>query len=103
MVVGYRLDPITAFIAMKILLRTPYISLFNIAAQAFVAPELLQDACNGENLAREAALRLDDPELRAAQIAAQQAALAQMGSGGPDPSEAAAEAVLQILAQRAGA
>lgn len=100
MVVGYRLDPITAFIAMRILLRTPYISLFNIAAQAFVAPELLQDACNGEHLAREAALRLDDPALRGRQITAQFEALDKMGRGGPDPSDAAAEAVLKVLESR---
>ena len=100
MVVGYRLDPITAFIALRLLLRTPYVTLFNIAAEAFVAPELLQDACNGEALAREAALRLDDPALRARQAAAQFAALDRMGRGGPDPVEAAADAVLKIVAER---
>jgi lipid-A-disaccharide synthase len=100
MVIGYRLDPITAFVAMRLLLRTPYITLFNIAAQAFVAPELLQGACNGETLAREAALRLDDPALRARQVEAQYAALDRMGRGGPDPAEAAAEALLKILAAR---
>lgn len=97
MVVGYRLDALTAFIALRFLLRTPYITLFNIAAQAFVAPELLQDACNGEALAREARLRLDDPELRARQVEAQFAALDKMGRGGPDPSEAAAQAVLDVV------
>jgi lipid-A-disaccharide synthase len=99
MVVGYRLDALTAFIAMRFLLRTRYITLFNIAAQAFVAPELLQDACTGEALAREAALRLDDPDLRARQVAAQFAALDKMGRGGPDPDDAAAEAVLKVLAE----
>ena len=51
----------------------------------------------GPNLAREIALRLDDPTLRALQAAAQEAALDRMGRGGPDPDEAAAEAVLGIL------
>ncbi len=97
MVVGYRLDALTAFIALRFLLRTPYITLFNIAAQAFVAPELLQDDCNGEALAREARLRLDDPAMRARQVAAQYAALDKMGRGGPDPSEAAAKAVLDVV------
>ncbi|THD59769.1 lipid-A-disaccharide synthase [Phenylobacterium sp.] len=96
MVVGYRLAPIGAFVLRR-LLRTRYITLFNIAAQDFVAPELIQEACTGENLAREAALRLDDPELRARQVAAQYAALDKMGRGGPDPSEAAADAVLKIV------
>lgn len=99
MVVGYRLGPVTHAL-LKRLIRTKYITLFNIAAQAFVAPELVQDDCNGPALAREAALRLDDPALRAAQIEAQYAALDKMGRGGPDPSEAAADAVLKLATAR---
>ena len=97
MVVGYRLGPVT-YALLKRLIRTPYITLFNIAAQAFVAPELVQGECTGPKLAHEVALRLDEPDLRARQVAAQYAALDKMGRGGPDPSEAAAEAVLKILA-----
>jgi lipid-A-disaccharide synthase len=96
MVVGYRLGPVTHAI-LKRLIRTKYITLFNIAAQSFVAPELVQDACNGPALAREIARRLDEPELRRAQVEAQYAALDKMGRGGPDPSEAAAEAVLKVV------
>jgi lipid-A-disaccharide synthase len=99
MVVGYRLGPVTHAI-LKRLIRTKYITLFNIAAQAFVAPELVQDDCNGPALAREVALRLDDPALRRAQVEAQYAALDKMGRGGPDPSEAAAEAVLKLVKPR---
>jgi lipid-A-disaccharide synthase len=99
MVVGYRVGPITYAIVRR-LIRTRYITLFNIAAGEAVAPELIQDACNGPALAREVALRLDDPALRARQAAAQDAALAKMGRGGPDPSEAAAETVLKIAAER---
>ncbi|HEY8004927.1 MAG TPA: lipid-A-disaccharide synthase [Phenylobacterium sp.] len=101
MVVGYRLGAVTAVIARR-LLRTPYITLFNIAAQAFVAPELVQEACTGPRLAREVALRLDDAELRSRQVLAQYEALDKMGRGGPDPSEAAADAVLKIAAGRVG-
>ena len=96
MVIGYRLGAMTHAI-LKRLIRTPYITLFNIAAKAFVAPELVQDDCNGLALAREIALRLDDAELRRGQVAAQYAALDKMGRGGPDPSEAAAEAVLKVV------
>lgn len=101
MVIGYRLGPVTYSI-VKRLIRTKYVTLFNIAAQDFVAPELIQDACNGPALAREVARRLDDPALRARQIAAQYAALDKMGRGGPDPSEAAATAVLKILDEKRG-
>jgi lipid-A-disaccharide synthase len=100
MVIGYRLGLVTAWIVRRLLLRTKWVTLFNVAAQDFVAPELIQEACNGETLAREIARRLDDPDLRRRQAAAQYAALDKMGRGGPDPSEAAADAVMKILAER---
>jgi lipid-A-disaccharide synthase len=100
MVVGYRLGPVTHAI-LKRLIRTKYITLFNIAARDFIAPELVQDDCNGPALAREVGLRLDDRQLRAHQVAAQYTALDRMGRGGPDPSEAAADAVLTFLGARA--
>jgi lipid-A-disaccharide synthase len=96
MVVGYRLGPVT-YAIVKRLIRTKYITLFNIAANQAIAPELIQGDCNGPALARELALRLDDPQLRVRQIAAQDAALDKMGRGGPDPSEAAADAILKIV------
>lgn len=99
MVVGYRLGPVT-YAIVKRLIRTKYVTLFNIAAQAEIAPELIQDECAGPRLAEEVARRLDDPQLRAGQVAAQMAALDKMGRGGPDPSEAAADAVLKFLADR---
>ena len=99
MVVGYRLGALSHAILTR-LLRTRYITLFNIAAQALVAPELVQSQCNGPNLAREVAMRLDDPQLRARQVAAQYVALDKMGRGGPDPDEAAADAVLKVLRDR---
>lgn len=99
MVVGYRLGNLTHAV-LKRLIRTPYITLFNIAAKDFVAPELVQDDCNGPALAREIGKRLDDPELRRSQVEAQSAALLKMGRGGPDPSEVAADAVLKMVAER---
>ena len=96
MVVGYRLGPLTHAI-LKLLIRTRYVTLFNIAAQDFVAPEMIQDDCNGPDLAREVAQRLDDADLRQRQIARQNEALLKMGRGGPDPSEAAADALLRLV------
>ena len=101
MVVGYRLGPFTHAI-LKRLIRTRWVTLFNIAAQDFVAPEMIQDDCNGPALAREVGLRLDDAELRGRQVARQNEALLKMGRGGPDPSEAAANVVLDLLASRRG-
>ena len=64
---------------------------------AVVAPELIQKDCNGTALAYEIGLRLDDPELCARQIDGQNRALLKMGRGGPDPDEAAANAVLALI------
>jgi len=98
-VVGYRLGNFTHMV-LKRLLRTPYITLFNIAAQDFVAPEFVQDDCHGAALAAAVIERLDFPGMRYAQVDAQYAALDKMGRGGPDPSEAAAKAVLKLIAER---
>lgn len=98
-VVAYRLGPVT-YALLKPLIRTRYITLFNIAAQDFVAPECVQKDCNGPALAQAVAERLDDAGLRRVQVAAQFEALDKMGRGGPDPSEAAALAVLKILGER---
>ena len=102
MVVGYRIGGLT-YAVLKHIFKSPWITLFNIAAKAFVAPEFVQDDCNGPALARAVADRLDDPALRAAQVAEQNAALDKMGRGAPDPSNAAADAVLKLLAERSAA
>ncbi len=99
-VVAYKVSPAT-YQVLKRLIRTRWITLFNIAAGETIAPELIQHECTGEALAREVALRLDDPALREAQVRRQFAALETMGRGGPDPSELAADAVLQVMLERA--
>jgi lipid-A-disaccharide synthase len=102
MVIAYRLDAPTYWIARRIV-RTKFITLLNIAAEGAVAPEFIQDACTPENLAAAVAERLDDPALRARQVERQFAALDRMGRGGPDPSERAAEALMGLLNLNPGA
>jgi lipid-A-disaccharide synthase len=99
MVIAYRLDRLTYELARRVVTTKLY-TLFNIAAGEAVAPELMQDDCTGPKLAAAVAERLDDPALRAAQVARQHEALDRMGRGGPDPSERAADAVLEVLAER---
>ena len=99
MVVAYKVGAITAMV-VRIVIRTPYITLFNIAAGAPVAPEFIQENCTGEKLAHALAVRLDDEKLRETQIAAQTAALLKMGRGGPDPAEKAAEVVARFLLEK---
>ena len=100
MVVAYRVGPLT-YRVLKRLVTTRYITLFNIAADAPVAPEFIQDACTGEALAAALAERLDDPTLQARQIEAQFDALERMGRD-PSliPADRAAEAVARVLAER---
>ena len=96
MVIAYRLDPITYVIALR-LIKTPWITLFNVAARDRIAPEFVQDDANPQNLAESLAERLDDPALRVRQVERQNAALDLMGCGLGDPSEKAADAVLKLL------
>lgn len=99
MVVGYRIGAVT-YAVLKRLMTARWVTLFNIAAGREVAPELLQDACTGPALAAEVACRLDDADLRRRQVAEQNAALDRLGRGMPDPSEAAAAAMLAFLDER---
>ncbi|MDQ0463031.1 lipid-A-disaccharide synthase [Caulobacter ginsengisoli] len=96
MVVGYRLGGLT-YALLKPLFKPKWITLFNIAADREVAPEFLQDLCTPENLAEALAWLLDDPTRRASQIEGQFTALDAMGRGIPDPSEAAADAILALV------
>ena len=52
MVVGYRVNPITAYIAKK-LVKTDYVSLPNILADKELVKELLLEECTPQNLADE--------------------------------------------------
>ncbi len=101
-VVGYRLGRLS-YAILKPLMTAKYATLFNIAADADVAPEFLQYDCTGPRLAAAVAARLDDPALRADQVARQDAALLAMGRGGPDPAELSADTILRLLSERGGA
>ena len=100
MVVAYKVSALSA-VLIRLVIKTRFITLFNIASGRAIAPELIQGRCTGPALAEALAARLDDPHLRARQAAEQTAALALMGPrDGPDPSERAAEAVLDLIRQR---
>jgi lipid-A-disaccharide synthase len=98
-VVGYRGHPATALVARAII-RTQYFTLFNIAADEAIAPEFLQEHCNGAELAKAVAALLDDPAQRDAQVKAQTASLAKLGLNRSDPFEAAADVVIDLARSR---
>ncbi|HEY4031331.1 MAG TPA: lipid-A-disaccharide synthase [Caulobacteraceae bacterium] len=100
MVVAYRVSELT-YVLVKIVVRTRWATLVNIAAGREIAPELLQHRCNGPELAKVMAERLDDEALRRQQIADQTEALGRLGPvGGADPSERAADVVVALVEGR---
>ena len=99
MVIGYKVSG-ASYEVIKRLMRTRYITLLNIAADREVAPERIQSTCNGETLASLLMPLFTDAGRRRAQILAQDEALVKMGLGTGDPSERAAEAVLNELELR---
>lgn len=101
MVIAYRIDPL-GYRIMKPFVTARHVTLFNIAADRRIAPEFIQDAATPEALAGAVGRLLDDPAAAAQQAQDQTEALSLMGRGGADPSELAADAVLDVLAARRG-
>lgn len=97
LVIAYKLGWITWAIARAFLFKGTYATLMNVAANAEVAPELIQTRMTPENIATAAAPLLDDPAAREAQVRAQDEALAKMGRGGRSAAEIAADAVLSVM------
>lgn len=101
MVIGYRFQPLS-YAIMKPFFTGKYATLFNHAADAEIARELIQKDATPEKVAAEVARLLADPDARRDQAARQTAALDLMGREGRDPSEIAADAVLRVIAAKAG-
>lgn len=95
-VVGYRLGWVTWALARALLYRAPFATLMNVAAGSEIAPEFIQTRCTPANLSRAVLPLLTDPAARAAQVEAQDRALAAMGRGGRPAADIAAEAVLAM-------
>ncbi|MHA1599513.1 MAG: lipid-A-disaccharide synthase, partial [Alphaproteobacteria bacterium] len=95
-VIAYRVLPLTALIARRVL-KSPYVSLPNILLGREVQPELLQENCTPDKLARALEALLDDPEARAAQIEALGEVVRKLTPGGASPSQRAAQVVLGLI------
>jgi lipid-A-disaccharide synthase len=96
MVVAYRVNPISAAIARR-MVRVRYVSLVNLLADAAVIPEFLQDRCTPEPLAGALDALLSDAAARQAQTDRFAALLATLRAPEGLPSEAAAAALLDLL------
>jgi lipid-A-disaccharide synthase len=82
----------------RFLVDVPFYSMVNLVAGRKVIPELIQEACTGERLAREARRLLDDPEARlAVQMGLQE--VARKLASDEEPMEKAAGIVMRVIAK----
>lgn len=98
MAVTYRVNPLTAFIARR-MIKVPYVAMVNLLAQREIVPELLQENCRPDKLAQTAIKLLINPEIAANQRAEFEIILHQLlPKNGKVPSDAAAEEILKLIA-----
>ena len=90
---GYKVSPITAFIARR-LLRVSSVSLVNIVAGKRIIPEFLQTECNLNNLYGAVFELLENASVRERQILEQINALKEL-NGGPEGGSAKAAKVIK--------
>ncbi|MBP2227231.1 lipid-A-disaccharide synthase [Azospirillum agricola] len=97
-VIAYRLNPVTVALYRR-LIRVKYVNLVNLMLDRMLVPELLQQECRPERLAKELARLLDDPQARQAQIDGVVEVARWLGQGDRPPSERAARAILDVIAR----
>lgn len=95
-VIGYRLNPITSLIIRKIV-NVDYASLVNLLVDEEIVPELLLADCTPARLTAALLPLIEDEAARARQREGFARALAKLRPAKGLPSEAAAEAVLEML------
>lgn len=99
MVIAYKIDNLS-YMLLKGLVTAKYITMLNIAGDEEIAREFVQHDATPDNLAREVGRLLADAEAAKVQAARQTEVLELMGRGGPNPSELAADAVLDLMTER---
>jgi lipid-A-disaccharide synthase len=94
-VVGYRVSPLTWFLA-RLLVRTPFVAMPNLLARRALFPELLQGALRAPRIAEA----LDDVAARAEEI---RAGLAEVRAslGGPGAADRVARMAVDLIVSRA--
>jgi lipid-A-disaccharide synthase len=102
MVVAYRANWLSAIIVRR-LVRVRFASILNLLPDREIVPELIQEEVTPERIVATLLPLLTDPEAARAQCDAYAAQLARLRPPHGLPSDAAAEAVLSLLAQDQGA
>jgi lipid-A-disaccharide synthase len=100
MVVGYRVNPLTALLARR-LIKVSHVCLVNLLAGRGVVPELLQDDCRGDALAEAVGRLLVDEAARGAQVAAAGEAVRRLNPPANGPSGNAADVILAVVGRAA--
>jgi len=95
MVTFYRVNGLSWLLG-KLLVRVPFYSMVNLVAGRKVIPELIQGDMTAERLASEAALLLDNEEMRS-EMRGRLGEVAAKLSGPEDPMEAAASVVTEFI------
>lgn len=98
MAVTYRVNPLSAMIARR-LIRVPHVAIVNLLAGRAVVPELLQQACRPATLAETVERLLGDPAAAAAQRTAFREIALRLRAPAGSPAESAAHEVLALLAE----
>ncbi len=99
MVVGYRVNPLTAAIVRR-LIKVEHVSIVNLLAKRSIIPELLQENCTPEKLSDELVRLLTEPAAAEAQRAGFASVFDMLRPEGGIPSQAAAAAVLKAVDSR---
>ena len=96
MAVTYRVNPITAAMARR-LIQVPHVAMVNLLAGRQVVPELLQQDCTPQKLHATLGMLLTDANAVASQRAAFAGIMASLRAPEGLPADAAARAVLDVL------
>lgn len=99
MVVGYRMNPLTAAIARRVV-RVAHVAMINLVLDRGLVPEFLLDDCRPERLAPALAELLVDGASRRAQIEGFKEAAGRLRAGDIAPSERAAAVILGMIGGR---
>ena len=94
-IIFYKINFIN-YIIIKMLVKTKYVNIINIAANKEIIPELLQSKCNAENICNLVSEFLDNPSKIKEQIEKTKVVLSNFKTDKP-PSELASAALNKII------
>ena len=95
-IIGYKVSRLTAFL-VKRLMHIQFVNLSNILLGREIVPELLQDACVPDNIARYIKRFLEQDDLYRHEIDGFKKVREVLGLGEQTPSENACDVILNLI------